>query len=151
MVTTEIHAAKTVHGETLSKRMTHLKSELTPQLANVWDSALEAASAQMAIWAMKAGRLAITLCLGSVALLGALALFVYGFILLDKCLDYALAYPDMPWLSPLVRGGVYFGIPATAMLYAWHTGVGYGQVDREETEKKLAAKEATEKMEARRG
>jgi hypothetical protein len=37
---------------------------------------------------------------------------VYGFVLLDRAFDFALQWPNFPhWFSPVVRGGIYFGIP----------------------------------------
>ena len=119
--------------KSISSRISEARSELRPQLQDAWSGAMQVADAQMTIWGMKAGRAAVMGAFGLMALGILIALMISGFVLLDDALDYALTRPDMPWLSPVVRGGVYFLIPLIAFLVVWHMAVGWGRAEEEET------------------
>lgn len=117
------------HGAT--SRIENVKRELAPRWAEFWEGAVEAAGAEMSIVAMKAARVAVTAVAGMAACVAVFALFIYGFVLLDRCLDYALSGPGWPaWFSPLLRGGVYFGIPLIGFLVL-RSELGGGKDDEE--------------------
>ncbi|HYG76546.1 MAG TPA: phage holin family protein [Planctomycetota bacterium] len=140
MVTSEMRsppaAGSSTNGDKLSEKIHHLRTEVSPHLADLWGNALEAASAQFSIWGMKAGRAVTAAAIGMMLGIAALALLVYGFVLLDSCIAYALENPERPWLSPLIRGAVYFGLPALGLIMAWHKGVGYGTAEKEQAQRK---------------
>ena len=129
-----VSGVRTVPGTRAQNRpLEAVKAEVGGHLSEAWSGALEVADAQVSIWSLKAVRLAMLACLGSAALSVLLALGIYGFILLDWSLSYALETYGIPWLSPVVRGGVYFLLPATLVLMVWHTTVGYGTTDEKES------------------
>jgi hypothetical protein len=134
MIKTDKAGITTDAGQkSISSRISDARSELRPQLKDAWSGAMQAAEAQTAIWGMKAGRAAVMGVFGLAALGILTALMVCGFVLLDDAIDYALTRPDMPWLSPVVRGGVYFLIPLIAFVTVWHMAVGWGSAENEET------------------
>jgi hypothetical protein len=133
IVTEKPGIATDASHKSISSRITEAKSELKPQLHDAWTGAVQVAEAQSAIWGMKAGRAAVMGVFGMAALGMLTALMICGFVLLDDALDYALTRPDMPWFSPVIRGGVYFLIPLIAFLTVWHIGVGWGDAEKEET------------------
>jgi len=120
----------------IGERYEKVKNELAPRWSEFWSSAIEAAGAECNIVALKAARAMVAGALGVMALLGLLALGVYGFTLLDACFDFALRGPGMPiWLSPLVRGLLYFGLMAGVFSGVWAYLFGTG----EPKEKSIAA------------
>jgi len=84
-----------------------------------------AADAQVNIWTMKVSRAIFVTALG-IPMLGAfLALMVFGFVLLNQAFALSLETTDMPpWYSPLIRGAIYFGIPAIALAIVWWNSAG---------------------------
>ncbi len=111
-----------------SSRIQHLKSEIAPRWGEFWDGAIDAVGAELAIVALKAGRIAALTFLGIAAAAAGAALGVYGFILLDHCLASALSPPNFPvWLSPLVRGALYFGVALTGIFAVWGTTVSHDE------------------------
>lgn len=115
-----------------SNRIQELKNELAPRWGEFWSAAVDAAGAELAIAALKALRLMALACLSMtvVSALGALA--VYGFILLDAGFNGALqGLALQPWLSPLLRGGLYFGLAIGVTAAAWGYLFGTGGEDME--------------------
>jgi hypothetical protein len=131
----------------LNERVSSLKSELRPVVNEITSGASEYMDAQLTIWGMKAGRFAVMGVFGLVGLAAMSALAVYGFILLNALVDWALQQTGIPWLSPLVRGALYFGVPMAILFMVWHTSVGYGSSDKKASVNGAGA----EKMEAGRG
>jgi hypothetical protein len=84
------------------------------------EQAAIAADAQIKIWELKILRMIV---IGAVLLplfLAAVALLVYGFVLLDRSVAYALSDPQYPiWLSSAARGALYMGIPLIAVIKVW--------------------------------
>lgn len=110
---------------------------ITQGLSSVTDSVFEMASAQCEIWSMKSMRLAALAAFGVVGGILMIALVMYGFTLLDASLALGLANTTLPaWASPLIRGGIYCGIPLIGMLVAWHAFVGWGNPEKDEAEAK---------------
>lgn len=99
--------------------------QITDNLADAWANGAAVVDAQVSIWSMKFLRV---LVLGALALplsFCGIALFVYGFVLLDRSADIALSAPGFaPWLSTLVRGGLFFGVPFIGLLIVLFTTVG---------------------------
>ncbi|HYF49107.1 MAG TPA: hypothetical protein VEJ63_06865 [Planctomycetota bacterium] len=99
----------------------------------VADSVMEVASAQLEIWKLQGTRLAALAGFGVLGLILFSALLMYGFTLLDSSFALALARTDLPdWASPLIRGGIYFGVPMMILLACWHTMVGWGSASEDE-------------------
>ena len=119
--------AESIVKETGS-RIQNLKNELAPRWGEFWEGLFDAAGAELSIVALKAGRIAALTLLGIAAAAAGAALGVYGFILLDRVFAYALSQPDMPaWLSPLVRGVLYFGIALFGIFSVWGTTVSHDE------------------------
>ena len=111
-----------------SSRIQNLKNDLAPRWGEFWDGAIDAAGAELAIVALKAGRIAALTFLGIAAAAAGAALGVYGFILLDRCFAYALSQPEFPvWVSPLVRGALYFGFALAGIASVWGTTVSHDE------------------------
>jgi hypothetical protein len=127
--------------EKMGERIENLKNELAPRWSEFWTSSIDAAGAECSIVALKAARTMVAAALGILALLGLIALGVYGFILLDACFDYALHGPNIPiWVSPLVRGVLYFGLMAGAFGMTW--GYLFGTGESTSSVENVTAKEA---------
>ena len=127
--------------EKMGERIEHLKNELAPRWSEFWTSAIDAAGAECSVVALKAARAMVAAALGVLALLGLVALGVYGFVLLDACFDYALHGPNIPiWVSPLVRGVLYFGLMAGVFGATW--GYLFGTGESSSSVKEAEAKEA---------
>jgi hypothetical protein len=94
-------------------------------LSESWDHLRIATDAQINIWSMKVSR-AVFMAILAVPALGVfLALMIYGFILLNQAFALALEAADMPpWYSPLVRGAIYFGVPAVGLAIVWWNSAG---------------------------
>lgn len=98
---------------------------------NPWDALRNAASqlaiisgAQLSIWKMMVIRMAVAAVLGIPMLLGMFILLFYGFVLLDRAFGIALDLLNVaPWMSPLVRGGLYFLIPLMLFWTVWGKAV----------------------------
>ena len=101
-------------------------------VSQVADSMKELAVAQLEIWKLQGTRLAALAGFGVLGLILFSALLMYGFTLLDASFATALANTNLPdWASPLIRGGIYFGLPVIALLVGWHTMVGWGPADED--------------------
>jgi hypothetical protein len=87
-----------------------------PQLAGFLKHSADAAEAQLAMWKLE---MAITLLRAVIAVIAGLvllALGIYGFVLLDDAANVAIAtHAAEPWVSPLVRGALYFLFPAVLL------------------------------------
>jgi len=98
----------------------------------VASSLKDLAAAQLDIWKLQGARLAALAGFGILGLVLFSALLMYGFTLLDASFAIALAHTTLPdWASPLIRGGIYFGLPVIALLVCWHTMVGWGPADED--------------------
>ena len=129
------------HPSGVSARIEHLKNELTPRWNEFWTSAIDAAGAEMSVVALKAARALIVGALGVVSMMALLALGIYGFTLLDACFDFALQGPGLPvWLSPLVRGLLYFGLMAGVFGCIWGFLFGAGKPASAQSEGREAAR-----------
>ena len=112
----------------IGERYEKVKTELAPRWSEFWTSAIDAAGAECTIVALKAARAMVAGALGVMALIALLALGVYGFVLLDSCFDFSLHAEGMPvWLSPLVRGVLYFGLMAGVFGGVWAYLFGTGE------------------------
>ena len=99
--------------------------QIADNASEAWSNMAMAADAQINIWSMKLVRMLVLAALGIPMLIAAVALIVYGFVLLDRAFDIALQWPDFPhWVSPVVRGGIYFGLPMIALAVVWFTTIG---------------------------
>jgi hypothetical protein len=102
------------------------RKDLPDQLTAVCTNAMEAVDAQLAISALKTARIIIMVAFSILAMVGMAIVIGYGCFLLDGCLANALSVPPLPvWIAPLVRGVVYVAVPATGLLYIWHSTVGF--------------------------
>ncbi|HEY3322290.1 MAG TPA: hypothetical protein VGP72_17640 [Planctomycetota bacterium] len=126
----------------IGSRIERLQHELGTAATNIYSGALEALNAQVSIALMKVTRAAVLAGVGLVGLLALAALAVYGFILLDAVIAYAIDLSGLPWLSPLIRGFLYFGIPMITVFVVWHTQIGYGGADEPSQAHSSAEKEA---------
>lgn len=89
------------------------------RLGAMVESASTAAEAQFALFRLAIVKIVMATVLAIPMLLALAALGVYGFILLDRAADVALSRPDMAaWISPAVRGGVYFLLMASVLFPA---------------------------------
>lgn len=127
MISTPASRTKTIPGKTPS-HLPEVKPTLNHAGETLSDSLQQlriAADAQINIWTMKIGR-TIFVAVLAIPMLGAfLALMVYGFVLLNQAFALALEVSDMPpWYSPLIRGAIYFGIPAIALAFIWWNTAG---------------------------
>jgi hypothetical protein len=115
---------------------------IAAHLSEAWSNMAVVADAQINIWTMK---VVLALVLGALALpllAACVALLVYGFILLDGAFAYALSVNLPPWASPLIRGGIYFGIPMIALGFAVYSLVGTS--DANDTAEAQEAQQKTE-------
>ncbi len=98
---------------------------ITDNVTDGWANMMTIVDAQVSIWSMKFLRVLILAALAVPLGLAGVALVIYGFTLLDRCLDIVLSAPGYaPWLSSLVRGGLYFGVPFTGLLITLFVAVG---------------------------
>ena len=111
-----------------------------PDLRAIWANAMEVLNAQCSIWALRTTRVAVLAGFGLLALAGLLVFLICGLVLLDHAFALLLSGPGIPvWVSPLVRGGLYFSVPAVLLFLAWHAAVGYGQVEKKEGERSCSS------------
>lgn len=86
-----------------------VQSDTAATFGGILQTSAEVADAQLAIWKLQLTLGLLKAVAGAVGGVLVLALGIYGFTLLDHAADVTLLrHPEGMWLSPVVRGGVYF-------------------------------------------
>ena len=127
MLDTETSIPKTAPTRNTSEKLpdSTWARNISDNVADGWANVLTMVDAQVTIWSMKFLRVLILAVLAVPLGIAGVALVIYGFTLLDRTLDIVLSAPGYaPWLSTLVRGGMYFGIPFTGLLITLFVAVG---------------------------
>lgn len=94
-----------------------LQHGLSDRVISLFQHASAIAEAEFAILGLSVVKILVLAVLSIPITLALTALGIYGFVLLDRAADIALTRPEFSmWLSPVVRGGVYFGLMCIGIL-----------------------------------
>jgi len=106
---TEISGLNGAPKTHLNSSAKSVQSAPAVNFGGILQNSAEVADAQLAIWKLQLTLGMLKLVAGAVGGLLILALGIYGFTLLDHAADVTLLrHPEGVWLSPVVRGGLYF-------------------------------------------
>jgi len=106
---TEITGLNGAPKKELHSDVKTLKTDPAVNYGGILQNSAEVADAQLAIWKLQLTLGMLKIVAGAIGGVLLLALGIYGFTLLDHAADVTLLrHPEGVWLSPVVRGGLYF-------------------------------------------